>query len=87
VTDTTHLSALRVRLSHERQRLGSATKETERALRRQWIAQIEREIEGEKAFLGITETEAAPDLELTDDELLTELLGTENRDGRSGIWL
>lgn len=72
MVDRTHLSALRVRLSHEKARLGAATRETERELRRAWIAQIEREIEGEKRFLGIEETES-PDFDLSDDELLREL--------------
>lgn len=67
--DTSHLTALHVRLSHERDRLAAAKSASERALRRVWITQIEKEIQGELAFLGMAE-----DLpEMSDDELLAEL--------------
>ena len=68
--DTSHLTALHVRLSHERGYLASAKSESERALRRVWIAQIEKEIQGELAFLGMAKDEAP---EMSDDELLAEL--------------
>lgn len=71
--DRSHLDALELRLSHEREYLRSATRESERALRRVWIQQIEREIEGEKRFLKIRES-AVP-VDLSDDELLAELRG------------
>ena len=66
----THLDALELRLSSERIRLNSAKTEPEKALRTVWIEQIEKEIEGEKAFLGIIE----PDLsDFSDDDLLAAL--------------
>lgn len=41
-------------------------------MRAVWIKQIEKEIESEYKFLGI----AAPeDIEISDDELLAELMG------------
>lgn len=67
---TSHLNALQVRLSHERGYLAAAKTESERALRKVWIAQIEKEIAGEMTFLGKTD-EALPDM--TDDELFAEL--------------
>lgn len=70
MNDVTHLSALRVRLSNERGYLAKAKTDGERELRTVWIAQIEREIEGEKAFLGLD----GCDTDMTDDELLAELL-------------
>lgn len=63
----THLSALELRLSNERGYLASAKTEGERELRRVWIAQIKKEIAGEHAFIAKQD-------EMTDDELLAELL-------------
>lgn len=70
--DTSHLNALRVRLSHERVYFANAKKDGERALRTVWVAQIEKEISAELAFLGMVE-DAADDAEMTDDELLASL--------------
>ena len=44
MTDTSHLDALQLRLSHERSYLAAAKSDGERELRSVWIAQIEREI-------------------------------------------
>lgn len=63
----THLNALELRLSNERCYLASAKTEGERELRRVWIAQIEKEIAGERAFI-------AKQVDMTDDEILAELL-------------
>lgn len=72
MTDTSHLDALRLRLSHERGYLAAAKTDRERELRAVWISQIEREIAAELDHLG----KAAPvDADMTDDELLAELLG------------
>lgn len=69
MTDTSHLDALNLRLSHERVYLAEAKTDAERVLRRVWISQIEKEIAGEMVFLGKT-----CDLpEMTDDEILKEL--------------
>ena len=67
---TDHLAALEARLSHERARLAVARTARERDLRAVWVAQCEREIIAEKAFIGCVEP--AP-CDLTDDELLAEL--------------
>lgn len=65
-----HLNALQLRLSNEKGYLAAAKTQAERDLRAVWIAQIEREIAGELAFLA-----KADDLpEISDDELLAELL-------------
>jgi hypothetical protein len=69
--DLSHLHALRVRLSNERIRLQNAKTAKERELRAVWVAGIEREIEGELKFLGLTE-DPEP-VEMTTDELLAEL--------------
>ena len=72
-TNTTHLNAIRLRLSNERTRLASASSESERQLRATWVVGIERELAGEFAFLGLQ-----PDPQfggIDDDELLEELLG------------
>mgnify|MGYP001406827425 CR=1 FL=1 len=63
-----HLATLHLRLSNERCRLASATSAQEVELRKVWIAQIEKEIAHEDAFLG-----KEPTRDLTDDELLAEL--------------
>lgn len=68
--NTTHLDALNLRLSHERVHLSNAKTESERNLRRVFIIQIEKEIEGEKKFLGMKECNAG---DLSDDELLRAL--------------
>jgi hypothetical protein len=51
--DTTHLVALVCGLHSERRRLASSRTEAERKLRSIWIAQREREIAAERAFLGL----------------------------------
>ena len=69
MSNTSHLDALNLRLSHERGYLSAAKTDAERGLRRVWIAQIEKEIAGEVAFLG-----KANDLpEMSDDDLLAAL--------------
>ena len=68
----THLDALELRLSNERNYLIEAKTKKEQSLRRVWIAQIEKEIKSEKEFLGSPQED---DVNLTDDELLAELLG------------
>lgn len=60
-----HLAALELRLSHERVRLQQAKTPAERELRQVWVAQIEKEIAGEREFIS------EPDM--TDDELLAAL--------------
>jgi len=70
--NTSHLEALQVRLSHERSYLAQAKTEKQRAMRRVWIAQVEKEIAGERKFLGLG-AEVVP--ELSDEELMAELLG------------
>lgn len=69
--DTGHLTALHIRLSHERGYLAQAKSDTERELRAVWIAQIEKEIAAERAFLGMPADDVTPDLD--DDELMREL--------------
>ena len=68
--DLSHLHALEVRLSHERERLAKAKTVKERELRQVWVNQCEKEIAGEYTFLGI----APEDIAMTDDELLAALL-------------
>lgn len=71
MTNDTHLSALRVRLSHERDYLARAKTQAEVDLRTVWIAQIEKEIASELAFLGLSESTDAD--AMTDDKLLKAL--------------
>ena len=65
-----HLEALNLRLSNERARLATAKTSYERNLRAVWVAQIEREIAGEMAFLA--KVDDLP--EMSDDELLAALV-------------
>jgi hypothetical protein len=65
-----HLDALELRLSHERERLAASRTAGERALRTAWAEQIEREIAGERAFLGLAVDSR---VDISDDELLAEL--------------
>lgn len=64
-----HIDSLELRLSHERGRLRTAKSQNERDLRAVWVAQIEKEILHERAFLGGDR----PDLDMDDDELLAAL--------------
>lgn len=69
--DESHLNALQLRLSDEREHLGNDKNESSRVLRRVWIAQIEKEIASEREFLGMPPDQALP--EMTDAELLSAL--------------
>lgn len=66
----THLDALELRLSNERNRLHKATNKAEIELRKVWVAQIEKEIEEELKFLGKTREELPP---MSADDLEREL--------------
>lgn len=63
----THLNALELRLSNERWYLAMAKTNGERELRRVWISQIEKEISHEMKF-------HADEIEMSDDEILKELM-------------
>jgi hypothetical protein len=67
IMDTSHLSALELRLSNERERM---LHDPQNRLRPVWIAQIEREIKQERELLKLG-TQDMPDL--SDDELLAAL--------------
>jgi hypothetical protein len=69
--DLSHLHALKLHLSHERDRLRKAKGYSEKAFRTAWVAQLEKEIAGEKRHLGMVDT---PPLNISDDDLLNELL-------------
>jgi hypothetical protein len=71
MTDFSHLDALNLRLSHEREYLARAKRPAEIELRKVWIAGIEKEIVNEYKFLGIEPP--TPPAEMSDDELLAEL--------------
>ena len=71
--DFSHLSALEQCLSREGERLAVAKTENERALRRVWVAQYEKEIAGERAFLGLPPEDDCAQMSL--DEILAELGG------------
>ena len=62
---TTHLDSLNFLLSNERIRLSLAKSESEITIRRGWVRQLEKEIEGEKKFIS--------DNNMSDDDLLSEL--------------
>jgi len=66
---TSHLNALQVNLSNERSRLANAKTEGEKAMRKVWVAQLEKEIAGERQFAVPADIQ-----EMTEDELLAELL-------------
>lgn len=69
--DTTHLDALELRLSHEREYHRQEATDSGKALRAVWIAQIEKEIANERAFLGLPPS--MPLLDISDEDLLAEL--------------
>jgi hypothetical protein len=67
--DTSHLSALEVNLSNERNRLQAAKTDKEKQIRQVWVNQIQKEIAEEIKFLQINPVS----LEISDDDLLNEL--------------
>lgn len=68
--DYSHLDALNLNLSNERSRLANAKSAQEKELRTVWIAQLEKEIAAEQAFLGVV---AVDNGIASDDDLLAEL--------------
>ena len=71
--DFSHLNALQNRLFNEQQRLANAVDSKEIELRKVWVSQIEKEIAGEYAFLGVDQwTEES---EISDEDLLAQLTG------------
>lgn len=68
---SSHLHALDLRLSHEREGLRLAKTASERELRRVWIAGIEKELAHERTFLGLPAT--SPVCDISEEELLREL--------------
>lgn len=69
MTDYSHLDALELSLSHERDRLRLARSQREIQYREIWVRQYEREIASEREFLGLPVT----DPELSLEEILAEL--------------
>lgn len=69
MTDYSHLDALELGLSHERERLRLARSQREIQYREVWVRQYEREIASERELLGLPAT----DPELTLDDILAEL--------------
>ena len=67
--DFFHIEALYTRLRNEKAYLVAAKSEQEIALRTVWIEQIKNELRAEGDPLGMCE-----DVDLSDDELLRELL-------------
>lgn len=68
--DHTHIIALYDRLRNEKARVVQASTDQEIALRTIWVEQIKNELRAEGDPLGLCE-----DIDLSDDELLAELLG------------
>lgn len=66
----THLNALMVSLSNERARLESSKTEGEKKLRAVWVSQLEKEVEQERKFLGLSDDPK----DISDDDLLNELM-------------
>lgn len=69
--DTSHLNTLELNLSHTRTRLGAAKTPGERAVRAVHVAQLEKEIACERAFLGMDTDDSGT---MSDDDLLAELM-------------
>lgn len=63
-----HLNALINTLNKEQSRLNNAKSSDEIAIRTVWVNQLKKEVAKEKEFIGYVECD------LTDDELLAELM-------------
>jgi hypothetical protein len=70
--DYSHLNALELGLSHERERLRLARSPQEIEYREIWVRQYEREIASERELLGMPPEDDAPQ---TIDDILNELEG------------
>lgn len=70
--NTSHLQACITRLANERQRLAAATDKNEIELRTVWVRQMEKEVNGEERFLGLSETNYSQD-ETSIEDILSEL--------------
>ena len=70
MTDYSHLNALELSLSHERERLRLARSPLEVEYREIWVRQYEREIASERELLGLPPESDAP---MSLDEILAEL--------------
>ncbi len=64
-----HIDVLNLMLSHERARLDESNTESEKALRKVFVKQLEKEIKGEQRFLSNERLSDA----LSDDDLLSAL--------------
>lgn len=73
MTDTAHLMALTTRLANERRYLANATNAGEIELRKVWVRQIEKEINDEEAFLGMSLTDWN-EPEMSNEDLMAELM-------------
>ena len=72
--DLSHLNVLEIKLSHERARLANAKTSREKERRTVWVSQLEKEVAGEKKFLGLIESKETEQYKnLTDAELLAVL--------------
>ncbi len=67
-----HLNALMVNLSNEKMRLANEQTGMGRQMRAVWVAQLEKEVAAERAFLGLL-AEIAEAETISDDDLLAEL--------------
>ena len=70
--DISHLNALEANLFKAKVQLKRATKAGEIALRTVWVAQLEKEVAGERKFLGLLNSDSN-EPKMTDDELLAAL--------------
>lgn len=68
--DISHLNALEFGLHNESMRLKAAKSQGEIELRSVWVKQLEKQIEDERAMLGLAKSEV---VEISDAELLAEL--------------
>jgi hypothetical protein len=76
--DTSHLDAIRIRLSHERSRMATSRLDSERQVRASCVAGIESALVGELAFLGLPPDPQTSDI---DDGALLAELATEPQRG------
>lgn len=76
--DIEHLNALELRLHNETTRLKSAKTAKERSHRTVWVAQAQKELDREKERLGLTGN--SEEIDLSDEELLAELLSEDEID-------
>jgi hypothetical protein len=74
MSELSHLRAIEARLNREKTHLFHAVNEKERVFRETQVKQAQKELDGEKPFLAKKGIVIPEEIDMSDDELLKELM-------------